>query len=264
MMESVPPSPMQNRRSQPRVSQACQMCKIKKAKCAQTVPCKNCETHGWNCVYDKKNPSRGSPYPRRRSNAQKREPVRAQVSSTSLEVSSQEQHGQRVSDSPGFSNNDSGEQVVSEEHQDATSVENQQEIEPLRDVNEHTTGREYYGRSSNFALLGQLFTHARSNRPAGGHTMAISVQSTLDTPDAATTSSTGTSGRDLQHRSKSNPTNSKSSLGTDRLSIVNLLYDDETSVAEPNFTAPLLWGEGYLDSDRLIRHPNALETKIWI
>lgn len=74
--------------------------------------------------------------------------------------------------------------------------------------------------------------------------MAISVQSTLDTPDAATTSSTGTSGRDLQHRSKSNPTNSKSSLGTDRLSIVNLLYDDETSVAEPNFTAPAVVGRG--------------------
>lgn len=113
------------------------------------------------------------------------------------------------------------------------SGENPQESEPLRDVNQHTTGREYYGRSSNFALLGQLFAHARSKLSAGGNS-ALCQQSEL-LPTAATSEGPlRNSGLGPYRPAGESHTINKSPLGADRLSIVNLLYDDETSVSEPN------------------------------
>lgn len=116
---------------------------------------------------------------------------------------------------------------------ETVSRENQQESEPLRDVNEHTKGREYYGRSSNFALLGQLFAHARSKLSAGGNSVPCQ-QSQLLTTAATSEVPMGNSGLDPYRPEGESQTNGKSPLGTDRLSIVNLLYDDETSVSEPN------------------------------
>lgn len=45
------PSPALGRRNLPRASQACQMCRIKKARCNQRQPCSNCYRHAFNCVY---------------------------------------------------------------------------------------------------------------------------------------------------------------------------------------------------------------------
>jgi hypothetical protein len=44
-------SPAPGRRNLPRASQACQMCRIKKARCNQRQPCSNCYRHAFNCVY---------------------------------------------------------------------------------------------------------------------------------------------------------------------------------------------------------------------
>lgn len=116
---------------------------------------------------------------------------------------------------------------------ETVSGENPQESEPLRDVNQHTTGREYYGRSSNFALLGQLFAHARSKLSAGGDFVPCQ-QSELLTTAATSEGPMRNSGLDPYHPAGDSQTASKSPLGTDRLSIVNLLYDDEASLSEPS------------------------------
>lgn len=116
---------------------------------------------------------------------------------------------------------------------ETVSGENPQDSEPLRDVNQHTTGREYYGRSSNFALLGQLFAHARSKLSAGGDFVPCQ-QSELLTTTATSEGPMRNSGLDPYHSAGESQTTSKSPLGTDRLSIVNLLYDDEASLNEPS------------------------------
>jgi hypothetical protein len=123
------------------------------------------------------------------------------------------------------------------------SRENQQEIEPLRDVNEHTTGREYYGRSSNFALLGQLFAHARSNLSSGRNAVVCQQQSDLFTTGATAEEPMRSSGLDFYPSVVKSKTTGKTPLGADRLSIVNLLYDDETSAVEPNSKLPVVTHE---------------------
>lgn len=116
---------------------------------------------------------------------------------------------------------------------ETVSGENQQESEPLRDVNQHTTGREYYGRSSNFALLGQLFAHARSKLSTSGN-FVLSQQSELLTTATTSEGPMRNSGLNpYRPAGESQPTR-RSPLGSDRLSIVNLLYDDEASLSEAN------------------------------
>lgn len=119
------------------------------------------------------------------------------------------------------------------------SGENQQEIEPLRDVNEHTTGREYYGRSSNFALLGKLFAHARSN-VFDGQTSMISRQSGVFSAKASAEGSMRSPRLHSHHPAVESNIHRPNRLAVDRLSIVNLLYDDGTSVAEPSSTPSVL------------------------
>lgn len=94
-------------------------------------------------------------------------------------------------------------------------------------MNEHTTGREYYGRSSNLALLGQLFAHARSNFPAGGN-RKIGQQSDLFTTSDTSERSTLNSRVNSSCYAVESEVNKRSPLGLDRLSIFNLLYDDES------------------------------------
>lgn len=122
---------------------------------------------------------------------------------------------------------------------DTISSENHQEIEPLRDVNEHTTGREYYGRSSNFALLGKLFTHARSNSSGSGRP-EMSRQSALFTTKASSEGSMRLSGLDFHRPAVENQMGRANPPAINRLSIINLLYDEGTSVAEPNPTPSVL------------------------
>ncbi len=47
-----------NRRSQPRASHACQMCRLKKARCNQEDPCSYCQKRSFRCVYMTKGISR--------------------------------------------------------------------------------------------------------------------------------------------------------------------------------------------------------------
>jgi hypothetical protein len=123
--------------------------------------------------------------------------------------------------------------ILTTENLESVSTGHQQEIEPLRDVNEHTTGREYYGRTSNFALLGQLFAHARSNVSMEENTLSHR------SPSHCHKSISGKSDQ-TQSPAIDSHTSMRSPLGTDRLSIVNLLYDDETSVAGPGPRLPLI------------------------
>jgi hypothetical protein len=61
-VQSPPPS----RRNLPRASQACQMCRIKKARCNQRQPCMNCIRHQFSCVYSGKGNGRTLSATRRR------------------------------------------------------------------------------------------------------------------------------------------------------------------------------------------------------
>jgi len=159
------------------------------------------------------------------------------VSYILLQDREDQQDGKALSNSGGLAVlwwSMSGRSDSSVEDLETVSRKNQQESERLRDVNEHTTGREYYGRSSNFALLGQLFAHARSKLSAGGNS-ELSQQSQISTTAAATQEvPLRNFGLDSYRPAGENQTTGKIPLGTDRLSIVNLLYDDETSVSEPN------------------------------
>jgi hypothetical protein len=43
-----------SRRNLPRASHACQLCRLKKARCDQRQPCANCVKHSFKCIYTAK------------------------------------------------------------------------------------------------------------------------------------------------------------------------------------------------------------------
>ena len=128
----------------------------------------------------------------------------------------------------------------------STCAGDRPEVIPLDDVNEHTSGREYYGRSSKFALLGQLFVHARSGAFTSGVNAPTNQElySGVGDGNRAAVLDERVIPQETAHPATKNRPKRKSTLTHDRLSIVNLLYDDESSGPDTNADAAFSSAEG--------------------
>lgn len=121
----------------------------------------------------------------------------------------------------------------------------QRDSDIVGDINKHTSGTEFYGTSSNFVLLNQLFSHARSQasstnagRIRGNGTLPLRNPDGIS-EDSRLRAHQVSSGE----RSSNTNVNSLSHLADSRLSIVNLLYNDEAMLPPSRPKSPLMSGE---------------------
>lgn len=99
----------------------------------------------------------------------------------------------------------------------------------LGDVNQHTNGTEFYGTSSNYVLLNQLFLYARLHLPPG----RAGPRSLMDV------SGLPSNGRPaLGHLAPGSNHSSAGGLATGTLSVVNLLSSEEALLAPSRDKTP--------------------------
>ncbi|KAI9148173.1 putative transcriptional regulatory protein [Paramyrothecium foliicola] len=144
------------RRNLPRASHACQWCRTKKAKCNQRQPCSNCIKHSVDCEYGirrragRKKSAHAHDQARGVAQRQNTLPSPATISRSRNGPSERELAGQpQVTTPSSFASR-------------ALSVSGLDVV----DVNQRTRGTEFYGTSSNFVLLNQLFAFAQQQHPS--------------------------------------------------------------------------------------------------
>ncbi|KAE8309883.1 fungal-specific transcription factor domain-containing protein [Aspergillus transmontanensis] len=130
-----------------RASQACDMCRRKKMKCNQKLPCQTCKDRDFHCVYSDRKSRRTNSSRPLGDTCRLNEPPRADIRSHE----SSESAGPRETDHVPVQTS----MIVTPS--DIREVDK----EVVEGRNTHTTGTEFYGKSSNFALLSQLFATAR-------------------------------------------------------------------------------------------------------
>ncbi|THY81232.1 hypothetical protein D6C95_09188, partial [Aureobasidium pullulans] len=146
------------RRNLPRASHACQRCRTKKGRCNQQQPCSTCIRAGSACVYGERR--------KRTKNTDSR------VTSEGLEHDTEMQASYQTEDRPVSTRDTAAnmDDIVSESDTspvaNVESVRSDETMTPsnrdvIGDVNQRTQGTEFYGTSSNYVLLNQLFSHAR-------------------------------------------------------------------------------------------------------
>jgi hypothetical protein len=136
------------------------------------------------------------------------------------------------------------------------------------DINKHTSGTEFYGTSSNFVLLNQLFSHARLHASATGfRSVAGNGISTVE-QSASNSKKSCQVGANVASVPGTLASNAKplSHLGDDRISIVNLLYSDEAMLPPSRPKTPEIQGKGNhvsvsASSTREINHENVAEAQ---
>ncbi|KAL2800950.1 fungal-specific transcription factor domain-containing protein [Aspergillus keveii] len=235
-----------SRRRPPRASRACGTCRVRKTKCDQAQPCSYCAYHSLDCVYRDVGPT-GVHASAARQNAQLREVQREESRPSPWpEVNLNTARRSGPSHSPGrydlnspaprpphapsLSPNSPASQMPRNHHASnlaTSSICDSASRDGLSGVNAHTKGTEFYGTSSNFAFLQNLYTRARNQKSTrvphgtGNETSLLtsdivrdvnlgSSTATQSLPDLATEIDPGTD----------NGLSSKS-----QLSIVNLLYN---------------------------------------
>ncbi|KAE8334937.1 hypothetical protein BDV24DRAFT_171763 [Aspergillus arachidicola] len=247
-----------SRRRHPRASRACETCRVRKTKCDQAQPCSYCAYHALDCVYRALGQNESSTLTVKR-HAQVRQQQRDQVRPSPWpEVSSPNQltsphrdpldllageaaHAPRTSvnrnvTSPGCSSFKQGNDVlavVTPEVYDSASRDG------LSGINLHTNGTEFYGNSSNFAFLGNLYARARNQAEVRTSNIPENMPSNLphegsrQTPDQQSTVKY-VSPRQAHHSTvdKERET-AKPSTSATQLSIVNLLYNPGYSSTSP-------------------------------
>ncbi|KNG89283.1 hypothetical protein ANOM_001644 [Aspergillus nomiae NRRL 13137] len=130
-----------------RVSQACDMCRRKKMKCNQKLPCQTCKDRGFHCVYSERKS--------RRTNSSR--PVGGACRVDESPLADIRSHDRSEGARPSEIAYDAVQTSMRITPSDIREVNH----EGVEGKNAHTTGTEFYGNSSNFALLSQLFATAR-------------------------------------------------------------------------------------------------------
>ncbi|PSN73822.1 hypothetical protein BS50DRAFT_287 [Corynespora cassiicola Philippines] len=218
-----------SRRNLPRASHACQRCRAKKAKCNQRRPCSNCIKHSVECEYGiRRRNARNSSISARsqpREHLNRQERVRSPVS------------GQRYQDEPIRCESSGRTQGASHSgFTPHTWLGNDSDV--VGDVNQHTHGTEFYGTSSNFVLLNQLFAYAQQNLPGGQAGSSGSQEMSHLSPSSFVGSVQPTPAHDT------NPT-------PGRISIINLLSNEEALSPPSRSKTPLHGTERQYDGDAL-------------
>ncbi|KAH6643238.1 putative C6 transcription factor [Boeremia exigua] len=230
------------RRSLPRVSHACQRCRAKKAKCDQKQPCLACIKRSVTCEYGI----------RRRGGRRKQQPLRDTV------------EGPSPCRPPAFnSRSPSGpeQRQPSQPPQETTPSDFRPQtlsadgLDVVGDINQRTQGTEFYGTSSNFVLLNQLFAFAREHNSSrymrsNGHenTPHLFPVSTAGNDDFVTPRGLGLAlgEQDTRAGLRAPP--------QDRVSIINLLSNEE-GLSPPSRPKTPAYGQQN-DSDRTHRATN--------
>ncbi|KAK6815112.1 hypothetical protein RU639_008650 [Aspergillus parasiticus] len=130
-----------------RASQACDMCRRKKMKCNQRLPCQTCKDRDFHCVYSDRRSRRTNSSRPLGDTCRLNEPPRADI---------------RSHESPETARpSEIDHQAVPISMTITPSAIREVNREVVEGKNAQTTGTEFYGSSSNFALLSQLFATAR-------------------------------------------------------------------------------------------------------
>jgi hypothetical protein len=113
------------------------------------------------------------------------------------------------------------------------------------DINKHTSGTEFYGTSSNFVLLNQLFSYAQlHNLKVRTGAPSIPENPQFFPTNARDVTATGTQSQPPAHSlGPGNPnsvSNSPSHLSAGPLSVVNLLYNEEAMLPPSRPKTPVV------------------------
>jgi hypothetical protein len=119
------------------------------------------------------------------------------------------------------------------------------ELDPdiVGDINRHTSGTEFYGMSSNFVLLNQLFSRARlhaSDADSDIVSRSRIPQGSPPTENVYSYTANPNVGPDLQIQHSYMATKPTSHLAAGRLSIINLLYNEEAALPPSRPKTPVI------------------------
>lgn len=115
----------------------------------------------------------------------------------------------------------------------------EQDPDIVGDVNRHTSGTEFYGMSSNFVLLSQLFSHARLHAFDPDLERASSLGIPQSSPSGAPGHAEDISSPEPSIRDPAGAATTPSHLSTGRLSIINLLYNEEATLPPSRPKTPI-------------------------
>ena len=119
-------------------------------------------------------------------------------------------------------------------------LEPDQDPDIVGDVNRHTSGTEFYGMSSNFVLLSQLFSHARLHAFDADLERASSLGVPQSSPSLTTGHAEYISSPESLARHPVDAAPIPSHLSTGHLSIINLLYNEEATLPPPRPKTPII------------------------
>ncbi|KAL2814954.1 fungal-specific transcription factor domain-containing protein [Aspergillus granulosus] len=243
-----------SRRRPPRASRACETCRARKTKCDQAQPCSYCAYHTLDCVYRnvgstgnyapttgrqsqlrevQRENSRPSPWPdanqgtprhsepSRSSNTFGSDPPASCVNDASLDSNSPVKRAPR---------NHNGCDIVPSSLLDSASRDG------LSGVNVHTKGTEFYGTSSNFAFLQNLYARARSHMATNtsrGTEDAALLLTTNSVRDNSNANSSATTYLPPGLTAGADPRRDNAPSNKSQLSIVNLLYNPNYPTQSP-------------------------------
>jgi hypothetical protein len=243
-------------RNLPRASHACQRCRLKKGRCNQQHPCSSCVRAGVSCLYGeerRKRRKRKNDQPEgsveqddTRLQATPRSGISPDTGSISIQAVTQEVSRDitRIDLTPEVNINSvrSGmlllikltQQTANPVILEGTITSNDRDV--VGDVNQRTQGTEFYGTSSNYVLLNQLFSHARQH----------SIPGPTSTPGRLNRSATnlGQSGH--------------SPAG--RMSLVNLLANEDDLLAPSRDKSPVQASSSASQPSALRTLPNGLHS----
>ncbi|KAI5274823.1 hypothetical protein E4T47_02153, partial [Aureobasidium subglaciale] len=205
MLDTSPNSRTLGPRNLPRASHACQRCRTKKGRCNQQRPCSTCVRANSACIYGERRKRNKNRDDRSADDTSQHEIIER---SWSL-ISGQADTALDTNDN-AFDNIPSSADSQTEE----TFASNDRDV--VGEVNQRTQGTEFYGTSSNYVLLNQLFSHVRQQSQAR-HVPA------LDTSSRPATTISGQN----QHASSG------------RISLVNLLANDDELLPLSREKSPL-------------------------
>ncbi|KAE9365851.1 hypothetical protein N431DRAFT_562552 [Stipitochalara longipes BDJ] len=234
------PRPLK-RKYRPRASQACELCRMKKAKCDQGQPCRICRDRDVPCIY-RSNSSKnfGTVFDKGdlllSSESSKQDPIAVSsvVRERNLDGPSQYQQSETFT-------------LVQDESRagiDHTTFK-ESENETLLAVNHQNSGTEFYGSSSNFVSFNKLLSKARqliskdSDMPTTAEIHSVDPGhfqvSSVDSLDSGTTR--------LQPTSIRTPGLTQTAASTEPsqtpLSVVNLLCDETAILPDPRPASPV-------------------------
>ncbi|KAH7393850.1 putative C6 transcription factor [Phaeosphaeria sp. MPI-PUGE-AT-0046c] len=209
------------RRNLPRASHACEWCRTKKVRCDQQQPCSNCIKHSIQCEYGTQ----------RRSG--RKETLRIQSKIRQSTVGREDQSSPLVSAlvfQDDIPMSETPAQVRVPGPLGPTTPNLTTDSDGVGDINEHTHGTEFYGSSSNFVLLNQLFAYAQQHLPQehaehGGRNKS-SQTSFRGTRSDDGPSVTGQNGQHIFDQRVSRPDLAASPVAG-RIPVINLLSNEE-------------------------------------